>query len=100
MKRRQFLKAGGFGLATAAIAKPAVAQTNPSIKWRLISSFPKSLDTLYGVSETISKYVAEATASSRCSPSRPVVAGRGVQLRHLHDQVAHAHLTPCSEHRF
>jgi TRAP-type mannitol/chloroaromatic compound transport system substrate-binding protein len=33
----------------------------PEIKWRLTSSFPKSLDTLWGASETFAKYVAEAT---------------------------------------
>ena len=31
------------------------------MKWRLTASWPKSLDTLYGSCETISKYVAEAT---------------------------------------
>jgi TRAP-type mannitol/chloroaromatic compound transport system substrate-binding protein len=61
MKRRQFLQAAGLGLATTAVAKPAIGQTNPTTKWRLTSSFPKSLDTLYGASETIAKFVAEAT---------------------------------------
>jgi TRAP-type mannitol/chloroaromatic compound transport system substrate-binding protein len=61
MKRRQFLQAAGLGLATTAVAKPAIGQTNPATKWRLTSSFPKSLDTLYGASETIAKFVAEAT---------------------------------------
>jgi TRAP-type mannitol/chloroaromatic compound transport system substrate-binding protein len=61
MKRREFLQTAGIGLAATAVAKPAIAQTKPAIKWRLTSSFPKSLDTLYGVSETIVKYVAEAT---------------------------------------
>jgi TRAP-type mannitol/chloroaromatic compound transport system substrate-binding protein len=61
MKRRQFLQAAGLGLATTAVAKPAIGQTNPATKWRLTSSFPKSLDTLYGASETIAKIVAEAT---------------------------------------
>ncbi len=61
MKRRQFLQATGGGLAATAIAKPAIAQSMPAIKWRLTSSFPKSLETLYGAAETMSKYVAEAT---------------------------------------
>jgi TRAP-type mannitol/chloroaromatic compound transport system substrate-binding protein len=61
MRRRHFLRTAGLGLAATAIYKPAVAQPNPAIKWRLTSSFPKSLDTLYGASETIAKYVTEAT---------------------------------------
>src|SRR5581483_7361725 len=61
MKRRRFLQAAGAGLAASVIAKPAIAQSTPAIKWRLTSSFPKSLDTLYGAAETLSKYVAEAT---------------------------------------
>jgi TRAP-type mannitol/chloroaromatic compound transport system substrate-binding protein len=61
MKRRQFLKAAGIGLAGSAVAAPAIAQSMPEVKWRLTSSFPKSLDTLWGAAETISKYVSEAT---------------------------------------
>jgi len=61
MKRRNFLAASGAGLAAAAVAAPAVAQSAPEIKWRLTSSFPKSLDTIYGGAETISKQVAELT---------------------------------------
>jgi TRAP-type mannitol/chloroaromatic compound transport system substrate-binding protein len=61
IKRRQLLRAAGGALAAATIAKPAIAQTNPAMKWRLTSSFPKSLDTLYGAIEGVAKYVAEAT---------------------------------------
>jgi TRAP-type mannitol/chloroaromatic compound transport system substrate-binding protein len=61
MKRRQFLKTAGTGLAATAIASPAIAQTMPETKWRLTSSFPKSLDTIYGAAEVFSKAVAEAS---------------------------------------
>src|SRR5256714_14563949 len=61
MRRRAFIATGGIGLAGAALAAPAIAQTQPEIKWRLASSFPKSLDTLYGAAEYLSKRVAEAT---------------------------------------
>ena len=46
MKRRQLLTAGA-GLAATAVAAPAIAQAMPEVKWRLTSSFPKSLDTIY-----------------------------------------------------
>src|SRR5690606_240450 len=61
MKRRQFLKVAGAGAAATAIAAPAIAQSMPELKWRLTSSFPKSLDTIYGAAETFAKAVAEAT---------------------------------------
>ena len=61
MKRRQFLKVAGAGLASTAVAAPAIAQSMPELKWRLTSSFPKSLDTIYGAAEVFAKAVAEAT---------------------------------------
>ena len=61
MKRRQFFTALGAGAAVATIAKPAIAQSSPTIKWRLTASWPKSLDTLYGACETFTKYVSEVT---------------------------------------
>jgi TRAP-type mannitol/chloroaromatic compound transport system substrate-binding protein len=61
MKRREFLKAAGIGAAATAVAAPAIAQSMPELKWRLTSSFPKSLDTIYGGAEIFAKAVAEAT---------------------------------------
>ena len=61
MKRRQFLQAAGLAAAATAVAKPAIAQGMPDLKWRLTSSFPKSLDTIYGASEAFAKAVSEAT---------------------------------------
>ncbi|OPY96534.1 ABC transporter substrate-binding protein [Bradyrhizobium sacchari] len=61
MKRRDFLKVSAAGAAATAVASPAIAQSSPEIKWRLTSSFPKSLDTIYGGGEQVAKYVAEMT---------------------------------------
>src|SRR5512133_2714986 len=61
MKRRDFLKVSATGAAAAAVASPAIAQSSPEVKWRLTSSFPKSLDTIYGAAEVFSKLVSEAT---------------------------------------
>jgi len=61
LKRREFLKTAGVGMAASAVAAPAIAQTTPTIKWRLAASWPKSLDTIYGACETLAKHVAEAT---------------------------------------
>lgn len=61
MKRRQFLTAGAGAAAATAVAAPAVAQSMPEVKWRLTSSFPKSLDTIFGGAEVLSKAVAELT---------------------------------------
>jgi TRAP-type mannitol/chloroaromatic compound transport system substrate-binding protein len=62
MNRRKFLLSSGLAAgAAAAIATPAIAQSNPKISWRLTSSYPKSLDTLFGCSPQIAKRVAEAT---------------------------------------
>ncbi|QCK85512.1 ABC transporter substrate-binding protein [Phreatobacter aquaticus] len=61
MKRRNFLATTGVGLAATAVAAPAIAQSMPEVKWRLTSSFPKSLDTIYGAAETVAKQVAEMT---------------------------------------
>ena len=65
MKRRNFVKSAGLGAAASAaagtMAAPAIAQSQPEIKWRLAASWPKSLDTLFGGAEYLAKRVAEAT---------------------------------------
>ncbi len=65
MQRRKFLSSAGAGLAAGAAVIPTLSQAQtaalPTIKWRLASSFPKSLDTIFGAAEVISKRVAAAT---------------------------------------
>lgn len=60
MDKRRFLKAG-LASGAAATALPALAQSSPSIRWRCASSFPKSLDTIYGGGEVLSRRVAQIT---------------------------------------
>ncbi|MCZ7592011.1 MAG: TRAP transporter substrate-binding protein DctP [Kiritimatiellae bacterium] len=69
MKRRAFIqKAIPAVLATGFLAScrkeesgaPAIV-TQPHIEWRLASSFPRSLDTLYGAAEVFCKRLAEMT---------------------------------------
>ena len=60
MKRREFLKSASVGLAAStAVAAPAIAQSMPEVKWRMPTSWPKSLDTLFGGCEYFAKRIAE-----------------------------------------
>jgi TRAP-type mannitol/chloroaromatic compound transport system substrate-binding protein len=64
MDRRSFIKKGAFAgagaAAASALATPAIAQ-NAKITWRLTSSFPKSLDTIFGGAQDIANHVSAAT---------------------------------------
>ena len=60
MDRRKFIAGtGGVAGILAASTAPAVHAQNANIRWRLASSFPKALDTLYGAAETFAKKVSE-----------------------------------------
>ncbi len=61
MDRRKFLGTAGIAATGAALAAPALAQTAPEVKWRLASSFPQALDTIFGGAVTMSEFVSEAT---------------------------------------
>lgn len=39
----------------------AVVQTRPRVSWRLVSSFPRSLDTIYGAAEVLADRVSSLT---------------------------------------
>ena len=61
MERRHFIAHSGLAGVLAAGTAPAIAQGLPEVRWRLTSSFPKSLDTLYGAAENVAKRVSDAT---------------------------------------
>ena len=56
MDRRYILKNAGIAGVLAAGAAPAV-HAQQAIRWRLASSFPKGLDTIFGASELFAKQV-------------------------------------------
>ena len=63
LNRRKFLTTAGVagvGAAASTLAAPAIAQT-AEVRWRLASSFPKSLDTIYGAAEHMAKRVFDAS---------------------------------------
>ena len=54
MQRRSFIQKATVGAtATAALAAPAIISAQPQVRWRIASSFPKSLDTIYGAAEVV-----------------------------------------------
>jgi TRAP-type mannitol/chloroaromatic compound transport system substrate-binding protein len=57
MDRRSLIKNAGIAGVFAAGVAPAVVQAQQAIRWRLASSFPKSLDTIYGAAEEFAKQV-------------------------------------------
>jgi TRAP-type mannitol/chloroaromatic compound transport system substrate-binding protein len=81
MDRRKFVQHGGIAGILAAGTAPAIAQSLPEVRWRLASSFPKTLDTLYGAAEFIAKRVADATGGKfRITPSAAGEIVPGLQV--------------------
>jgi TRAP-type mannitol/chloroaromatic compound transport system substrate-binding protein len=60
MERRSFVRSAGIAGVLAAGVAPAV-HAQQALRWRLTSSFPKSLDTLFGVNEVFAKLVSQMT---------------------------------------
>jgi TRAP-type mannitol/chloroaromatic compound transport system substrate-binding protein len=59
MERRSFVRHAGLAGVLAAGTAPAIVHAQANIRWRLASSFPKSLDTLFGCADTFAKKVGE-----------------------------------------
>ncbi len=59
MDRRSIIKNAGIAGVLAAGAAPAVHAQTSEIRWRLASSFPKALDTIFGAADSFAKKVKE-----------------------------------------
>jgi TRAP-type mannitol/chloroaromatic compound transport system substrate-binding protein len=59
MERRSFVRSAGLAGVLAAGTAPAIVHAQANIRWRLASSFPKSLDTIYGGAEVFAKMLNE-----------------------------------------
>ena len=57
MERRSFVQGAGLAGVLAAGVAPAIVHAQANIRWRLASSFPKSLDTIYGAADIFAKLV-------------------------------------------
>ncbi|TBO32358.1 ABC transporter substrate-binding protein [Aquabacterium lacunae] len=59
MQRRSFINHAGLAGVLAAGAAPGIVHAQTQIRWRLASSFPKSLDTIFGAADVFAKKVNE-----------------------------------------
>ena len=59
MERRSFIRQTGIAGVLAAGVAPAIVPAQANIRWRIASSFPKSLDTLFGVCDVFAKKVSD-----------------------------------------
>ena len=78
MRRRGFLDkmavAGGAGIA--ALAAPAALAQQATVRWRMATAWPKSLDNMFGSAEALCKRVGELTGGKfeiRCFPAGEIV---------------------------
>jgi len=71
MERRDFMKKAGLGATAGALLTgcsnnaaeggAAAVQTQPNLRWRLASSFTRSLDTIFGAAEVMADRVNQLT---------------------------------------
>ncbi|MGZ5130128.1 MAG: TRAP transporter substrate-binding protein [Caldimonas sp.] len=62
MQRRSFIRKTGLAGVLAAGAAPAIVHAQANIRWRMASSFPRSLDTIFGAAEVFAKKISDMTS--------------------------------------
>ncbi len=87
MKRRDLIRSTGMGTVAgaAAMAAPYVHAQTPRLRWRMATSWPTSLDTLYGSAERFCERLAERTGAR--FEVRPYAAGELVGGLQVFDAV-------------
>jgi TRAP-type mannitol/chloroaromatic compound transport system substrate-binding protein len=61
MERRSFVNGAGLAGVLATGMAPAIVHAQANIRWRLASSFPKALDTIFGAADEFAKQVGAMT---------------------------------------
>ncbi|MDT7836434.1 TRAP transporter substrate-binding protein [Aquabacterium sp. OR-4] len=84
MERRSFVRGAGLAGVLAAGVAPAVVHAQAQVRWRLASSFPKSLDTIFGAADVFAakvkdlsggKFTISTHAAGELMPAFGVVDG-------------------------
>ena len=71
MERRSFVRGAGLAGVLAAGTAPAIVHAQATIRWRLTSSFPKSLDTLFGVNDVFAQKMKEMSGGKFTITTHP-----------------------------
>ena len=100
MDRRSIIKHAGIAGVLAAGAAPAV-HAQAAIRWRLASSFPKALDTIYGAAEVFAQKVNDMSGgkfSISVHPGGELMPAFGVVDGVQQGTVEAAHTAPYNFH--
>ena len=90
--------AGTVGLSaavSASLSAPAIAQSAPTLRWRMATSWPGSLDTLYGGAERFADFVADATNDKFRIECYPAGALQGVPSLQVTEAVSAGTVELC-----
>jgi TRAP-type mannitol/chloroaromatic compound transport system substrate-binding protein len=97
MERRSFVRSAGMAGVFAAGAAPAIVHAQTNVRWRIASSFPKSLDTLYGAADVFAKKLGEMSGGKfqvSVHPAGELVPAFGVVDAVQNATVEVAHTVP------
>ena len=61
MDRRNLLKGAAIGVAAGALAAPSVVRAQATVNWRMVTSWPKALDTVHGSAELMCQRIDKLT---------------------------------------